>query len=235
MGVKWQHSQFNIYFILTALLVQLPLTVFVLKTIQWCGLHHWGIYYELPFSTGIIWKSITGIVLLDFFEYLYHLMMHKFNYFWAFHLIHHTDKQLDVSTTVREHPIETMVRVCFMILTVYITGVPILVLMIRQFIQSLANITSHTSISFSNRFERFFKLIFITPDLHKVHHHHKLPYTDCNYGDILCIWDRIFGTYKELDSSKIVYGLDIAEDKEIQNFKQLLKYPFKIIFKTKDS
>ncbi|MDA9555687.1 sterol desaturase family protein [Pelobium sp.] len=223
---KWKHTVFNIGFIITALCVQLPITVFVLKAIAWTGIHHWGIFYFLPFHQHFIWRAIVGLILLDFTEYLYHVAMHKFSYCWLFHLIHHTDTKLDVSTTVREHPIETFIRVTYLILVVLVTGVPIGVLMIRQFLQSLSNVASHTSISLSHRIESVLRWVFITPDLHKVHHHHELPYTDCNYGDILCVWDRLFGTYQELNPSEIKYGLDTAHPEKINSFKELITYPF---------
>lgn len=63
--------------------------------------------------------------------------------------------------------------------------------------------------------------------MHKVHHHYRLPYTDSNYGNIFSIWDRLFGTYLELDRTKIVYGVDTFPD-EVKNssLKELLKQPF---------
>ncbi len=225
---KWKHTRLNLWFIITAVSVQLPLTVFLIKVTDWTALHHWGILYSIPYTAHVLIRIIVGIILMDFFEYLYHLTMHKATYLWHFHLIHHSDTELDVSTTVREHPIETFVRVSIMIFVVYITGVPILVLIIRQFTQSFFNIAAHTSISLPKRTEQILSLVFITPGLHKVHHHYRLPYTDCNYGDILCVWDRLFGTYAKLEPSKIVYGLDITNDKIIKDFKSLIKYPFQL-------
>ncbi|MBC7653809.1 MAG: sterol desaturase family protein [Oligoflexus sp.] len=230
---KWKHTQLNIGFMLTAAAVQLPLTVFLIKVMQWTSIHHWGIIYLIPYSSHFLIKMIVGIILLDFFEYLYHVTMHKTSYLWDFHLVHHSDTKLDVSTTVREHPVETFVRVSMMILVVYITGVPLIVLVIRQFIQTFFNITSHTSNSLPSKIEKFLSFIFITPDLHKAHHHHQLPYTDCNYGDILCIWDRLFGTYAKLDTKEIVFGLDTVNQDQIKDFNSLLNVPFNI--KTKST
>lgn len=70
--------------------------------------------------------------------------------------------------------------------------------------------------------------IIVTPNMHKVHHHHKLPYTDSNYGNIFSIWDRIFGTYLKLSKDQIVYGVDTCPcEKENSNAATLLKLPFK--------
>ena len=223
---KWEHTRLNLWFIFTAVIIQLPLTVILIKVMQWTAIKHWGLIYHIPFTENFLVKFIAGFLMLDFFEYVYHVMMHKTKYFWIFHLIHHSDMKLDVSTTVREHPAETFIRVVSMIFVMYITGVTLPILIIRQFIQSLFNISSHTSFSLPKKLEHVLSYVFITPGLHKVHHHHELPYTDRNYGDILCVWDRIFGTYAILDESLIVYGLDVTNHVPINQFNELLNYPF---------
>ncbi|MGY3053789.1 sterol desaturase/sphingolipid hydroxylase (fatty acid hydroxylase superfamily) [Pedobacter sp. UYEF25] len=225
---KWTHTRVNLGFIVTAVLIQLPLTIILIKVMGWTQNHHWGLLYLFPFSMNFLEKLVFGILMLDFFEYLYHVMMHRAKYLWHFHLIHHSDMKLDVSTTVREHPAETFFRVISMIFVMYLTGVTLPILIIRQFIQSLFNISSHSAFSLPGKLERVLSFVFITPGLHKVHHHHKLPYTDSNYGDILCIWDRIFGTYATLDQSKIVYGLDVTNHLKICRFNALLNYPFQL-------
>ena len=225
---KWKHTRLNLWFIVTAVLIQLPLTVILIKVMQWTEIHQWGMLYFVPFTSNFLIKLVVGILMLDFFEYLYHVMMHNTKYLWHFHLIHHSDVKLDVSTTLREHPAETFIRVTSMIFVIYITGVTLPILIIRQFIQSLFNISSHTSFCLPRKVERVLSFIFITPGLHKVHHHHELPYTDSNYGDIFCIWDRLFGTYTTLDQSEIVYGLDVTKHLKITKFNELLNYPFEL-------
>ena len=69
--------------------------------------------------------------------------------------------------------------------------------------------------------------IVVSPDMHKVHHHNMLPYTDSNYGNIFSIWDHLFGTYLKLDREKIVYGVDTFPDEvSNSNLIELLKQPF---------
>lgn len=225
---KWKHTRLNIWFILTATLIQLPLTILVIKMMEWTTANNWGVLNLIPLKTHFLVKLFIGFLLLDFFEYLYHFMMHKTKYLWHFHLIHHSDKKLDVSTTLREHPTETFIRVSAMILVMYITGVTLPILIIRQFIQTLFNISSHTSSSLPPKIEKALGLVFITPGLHKVHHHHKMPFTDSNYGDILCVWDRLFGTYSRLDPAEIIYGLDITNHLPLNKFNKLLNYPFEL-------
>ena len=223
---KWKHTALNLHFLATATLVQLPLTIVVIKVSDWAADHEWGLLYHIPFSENFMVKFFIGFVLMDFFEYVYHYTMHNLGFLWNFHLIHHSDTKMDVSTTVREHPGETFFRVSFMVLTVFITGLPLAILLVRQFIQSFSNIIAHTSIHVPKKLDDKLKYVFITPRLHKVHHHDKLPYTDSNFGDVLCIWDRLFGTYIELDESRINFGIDVLVTSEIKTFSKLVAYPF---------
>ena len=223
---KWQHTSVNLMFILTALPVQLAMTVLVIFVSGWVTLHHWGILYLLPHSQSAWVKYVAGFFLMDFFEYVYHVIMHKAGPLWNFHLVHHTDIEMDVSTTVREHPGETFVRVCFEVIWVFLAGASIGLLLLRQTVQTFANLIAHTYLQLPAKTEKICGLLFITPNLHHVHHHFELPYTDCNYGDVFSIWDRLFGTYKEMKASEIKFGLDVYHGHSPANFLQLIKFPF---------
>ncbi len=225
---KWKHTFTNVLFIATALPVQLFMTIFVLMISYWAVTHHCGLLFLLPHSGSFLVKYLLGFVLLDFCEYIYHVIMHKMKPLWKFHLVHHSDLELDVSTTVREHPVETFLRMCFLMIWVFLLGASFGVLVFRQTIQTIANITSHTKFRLSPKANYIISYIFITPNLHHVHHHYQLPYTDCNYGDVLSIWDRIFKTfYIDLPISEITYGIDTHMNKKANSkFFNILKLPF---------
>eukprot|EP01132_Coremiostelium_polycephalum_P014694 gene14694-17818_t len=223
---KLRHSGVNFLFIFTALPIQLSLTLIVIVISQWAFTNHWGILFLLPYSNSIWVKYVAGFFLLDFFEYVYHVTMHKVKSLWKFHLVHHTDTQLDVSTTVREHPGETFIRVCFLGLWVFLSGASIGLLVLRQTVQTFSNIIAHTHFRLPRKTDKILGLLLITPNLHQVHHHDKMPYTDCNYGDVLSIWDRLFGTYKEMEAADINFGLDVFDSKHASHFSYLLQSPF---------
>lgn len=223
---KLNHSSVNFLFIFTALPIQLAITLAVLVISDWAVSHHWGILFLLPSPESFWVKYVIGFFLLDFFEYAYHVTMHKVSKLWKFHLVHHTDTQLDVSTTIREHPGETVIRVCFLGLWVFLSGASLGLLVLRQTVQTFSNIIAHTHLQLPRKIDKVLGWLLITPNLHHVHHHDSMPYTDCNYGDVFSIWDRIFGTYKEMDHSTINYGLDIFEAKHSDNFVYLVKTPF---------
>ena len=226
---KWNHTVTNLLFIFTALPVQLIMTIFVLMISSWVVANHWGLLFLLPHHGSFLVEYILGFIVLDFCEYVYHIIMHKIKPFWKFHLIHHSDLGLDVSTTVREHPGETFFRMCFLIIWVFIVGASFGVLLLGQTIQTVANITSHTQFRLTGRAEKLIGWLFITPNLHHVHHHYQLPYTDCNYGDVLSIWDRVFGTYaRPICESKLTYGIDTLMDKKVNaKFIEILKIPLR--------
>ena len=156
---------------------------------------------------------------------------------WKFHIIHHSDKNVDVTTGLRHHPGETVFRILFTILGVYVSGASIGMVMLYQSLSVLFAHITHANISLPKNFDRIMSYLFVTPNMHKVHHHYKLPLTDSNYGNIFSVWDRIFGTYSYVDDSKsLVYGIDThINDKKIDSFSDLLLIPFKKLKKTNQS
>ncbi len=227
LKTKFKHSSVNLLFICTALPVQLLLTSFIIVISKWANFHHWGLLNLLPFHTKGWMYYIVAFVLLDLCEYTYHVIMHKIDALWKFHLVHHSDLKVDVSTTTREHPGETFVRTSFLTLWVFLLGPVIGVLIIRQIFQTFSNIIAHTEFRLSDRVNKIVGILFITPNLHHVHHHYKLPYTDCNYGDVLSIWDRLFGTFGELDREDTHFGIDTHMDENVNGkFINVVRIPF---------
>lgn len=228
LGHKWRHTSVNALLIFSALPLQLLLTLLLIPLAGWVSGHHWGLVYLFPNASSPWVKYVLMFIALDFLDYVYHRTMHRVNGFWRFHLVHHTDMKMDVSTTVREHPGETILRNCFLFFWVFITGASVEILILRQTFQSFSNITSHTSFRLSPKTARVLGWLFITPNLHHVHHHFRLPYTNCNYGDVFSIWDRLFGTFTELHEDETVFGLDTHMDESVAgNYLGVVAMPFR--------
>lgn len=231
---KFRHSSVNLLFIFTALPIQLLLTGFIIIISKWANFHHWGLLNLMHFHTRGWGYYIVAFVLMDLCEYTYHVIMHKVDVLWKFHLVHHSDLKVDVSTTTREHPGETFVRTTFLTLWVFLLGPVIGVLIIRQIFQTFANIIAHTEFRLSDRANKIIGSLFITPNLHHVHHHYRLPYTDCNYGDVLSIWDRLFGTFRELDRVDTHFGIDTHMDENVNGkFVNIVRIPFQKLVRKK--
>ena len=224
---KWKHAFVNAPFILTSIPTQLLLGMAFIKTIEWTGQHHFGILYFLPEKTSTLVLFSATFILLDFGEYVYHRIMHRVKRLWMFHIVHHSDMVVDVSTTLREHPGENFIRLTFTLLWVFISGATFWALLLRQIIQSFSTVFAHMNCRLPEKLDRIVGFFLITPNLHQVHHHFEQPYTDCNYGDVLSIWDRLFGTFKRLPQTELVFGIDTyMGKKENENFIFLTKLPF---------
>ena len=223
---KWRHAWPNFFFTATSVLVNFFLAFLLLQTADWTQANASGLLQivALPFWVYVV----LGVLLLDFIgAYLAHLVEHKVKPLWMVHLVHHSDNHVDTTTANRHHPLESLVRFFFTLLAVFILGVPIGVVMLYQSLSVVLSQFNHANINLPAKLDQWLSYVLVTPHMHKVHHHHVLPYTDSNYGNIFAIWDRLLGTYKNLDAERIVYGVDVFPNEDKNNkVGSLLEQPF---------
>lgn len=224
---KVLHTAINAKFLFFVLPVQVVLSLAVFFVASWTDTAKFGIIHFLPVSINPFVFFLIAFIILDLFDYLYHFMMHKTPLFWKFHQVHHSDMEVDISTTVREHPGETFIRVSYSIIVICIVGAAPWVLILKQFIQSFSNLASHTKIILPKNVNDIVSGFFVTPNTHHIHHHYQLPYTDSNFGDVLTIWDRLFSTFSKMEPSQVVFGVDTHMiPEENVDFKNLIIRPF---------
>jgi sterol desaturase/sphingolipid hydroxylase (fatty acid hydroxylase superfamily) len=224
---KWQHAGINFFLTLTTIIVNFCLAFILLKTADWTISNHFGILQWLP-EVPLWLYTLIGLLLLDLIgAYLVHLIQHKTKFLWRFHLIHHTDTWIDTTSANRHHPGESVIRFAFTTLGVLIIGSPMWMVFLYQTLSVIATQFNHANISLPKKLDVFLSYFIVSPDMHKVHHHYVLPYTDSNYGNIFSVWDRLFGTYKTLAKEEIIYGVDThMEEEENNHLKKLLTIPF---------
>lgn len=224
---KVRHAGLNLFFTLTTAIIGFGLAGVLLAASDMVANNQFGLLYvvDLP-----LWgQLIVGVLLLDFIgAYLVHYTEHKVKWMWKFHLVHHSDTTVDVTTGLRHHPGETIFRIGFTILAVIIVGAPMWLIMVYQSLSVLFAHITHANIRMPKSVDRVLSWLFVTPLMHKVHHHYTQPLTDTNFGNIFSIWDRIFGTFAQVEDSKsLVYGIDTHMDpKENDDIVNLLKIPF---------
>ena len=159
--------------------------------------------------------------------YLAHLVQHRVKFLWRFHLIHHTDTWIDTTSANRHHPGESIIRFVFTTLGVLLIGSPMWMVFLYQSLSVVASQFNHANISLPYKLDVFLSYFIVSPNMHKVHHHYVLPYTDSNYGNIFSVWDRLFGTFTTLPKEEIVYGVDTHMQPEENNeLRNLLHIPF---------
>ena len=224
---KWEHAIPNLFFTLTTIIINFALAFLLLKTADWVVINDFGIINWLP-EMPLWLYVILGLMLLDFIgAYLAHYTEHKVKPLWMVHLVHHSDHKVDTTTANRHHPLESVIRFVFTLAGVFIIGAPIGIVMLYQSMSLIATQFTHANIKMPKKVDEILSYVLVSPDMHKVHHHNVLPYTDSNYGNIFSIWDRLLGTYMELDREQIVYGIDtFPNEAENSSLKHLLKQPF---------
>lgn len=223
---KVKHAFINFTFTFFHLLIHAALAVYVVLICDWCSAHHFGIVNWLHFP---VWAVIVfGILSMDFFGgWLVHIVQHKVPILWRMHMVHHTDTNVDVTSGLRHHPLEAFFRWVFFFIGIIITGLPIYAVMIAQTLMSMFTTFTHANIRLPAWLDKGMSYVFVSPNMHKVHHHNKQPFTDSNYGNAFSIWDHLFGTYKALDPDQIKYGLDRYYNMEKdEDIKELMKSPF---------
>lgn len=224
---KWRHAWPNLFFTGTTIIINFSLAFLLLASADWVVQNEFGLLYWLPEMP--LWLfAVLGILMMDLIgAYLPHFTEHKIKPLWMIHLVHHSDQKVDTTTANRHHPLESVVRYVFTLFGVFIIGTPIAIVMLYQSLSLVSTQFNHANIKLPKAVDKALSYILVSPDMHKTHHHYKLPHTDSNYGNIFSIWDRFFGTYSYLDRDALVYGVDTFPD-EIENssLKSLLKQPF---------
>lgn len=224
---KYRHAGINLFFTLCTAIIGFGLAGVLYGVSIFVAENEFGLLYlvEIP-----LWlQVIIGVMLLDLIgAYFAHWTEHKIKWMWKFHLVHHSDTTVDVTTGLRHHPGETMIRISFTILAVLIVGTPIGIVFLYQSLSVLFAHLTHANIRMLKRIDRTLSWVFITPLMHKVHHHYTQPLTDTNYGNIFAIWDRVFGTFAEVDeTTELKYGIDThMNPEENDRLGSLLKIPF---------
>jgi len=223
---KWNHAGINIFFTVTTIVVNFSMAFILVKTADYVTAEKIGILHliEMP-----VWAfMVVGILLMDLIgAWLIHYLEHKIQWMWRFHLVHHTDQQIDTTSANRHHPGESVFRFVFTTLAVIVVGAPMWMVFLYQTMSVVLTQFNHSNIILPKWLDSSLGLLVCTPDIHRIHHHHKQPYTDTNYGNIFSIWDRIFGTFVMVNNHKLIYGLDTYTDsREVTDIWNILKMPF---------
>lgn len=152
-------------------------------------------------------KWLVSFLLFDLAIYVWHVASHKYEFLWRFHKIHHSDKSFNVTTGFRFHVFDLFLEILYKCLFVIFVGVEAYVVLAIEVIELIFIFFHHSNLSFDN--EATLSQFIITPALHRTHHSSLRSEHDSNYGIVLSIWDRLFGTRKELVPANI--GLDVIE------------------------
>jgi len=145
---------------------------------------------------GPLWTAVVvTFAVRSLAGYLLHVLMHKVPLFWRMHRVHHFDTQLDVSTSLRSHPLEFAATLLTMVPIAILFGLNPWALAAYEAVESLTNALAHANLRLPQWLDRPLRRLLVTPNMHCLHHSSYQPETDSNYGQVFSLWDRLFGTY----------------------------------------
>ncbi len=222
---RGQHLFQNSLFQITLVILNIAFVTLQVYSIDWLNTNNIGLLFfvEIPFWI----KLVLSVALYDITTYWVHRASHKVPLFWRLHRVHHSDTTMDSSSVFRFHPLELiLIYQTGNIITAAIFGTDLFSMAIYYFVLYIFFFFEHSNLNFPNWINATLGLLFVMPNHHRVHHHKEQFYTDSNYADIFIIWDRIFGTFKELPVEQMNFGLKEFDEDEKQTFLYLMKSPF---------
>lgn len=194
----------------------------------------WGLNYR--YDAPGWFKLATSFLIMDLSNYLWHILNHRFTWLWRFHVVHHSDKDLDVTTAIRFHFGELIGSVFFRGAFVFLSGATARNVLLYEIIFEGATQFHHSNMKLPLATERLLSKLIVTPRMHGIHHSVIRQETDSNYSIIFSFWDRLFNTIcLNVPQDKIVIGIPAYPHPEELTIGTLLKLPFqKIIHSTED-
>ncbi|MAM19880.1 MAG: sterol desaturase family protein [Bacteroidota bacterium] len=223
---KWRHARTNFILLGFVMLINLIFGLVTAGIFIWLENSGFGLLQlgHLP-----VWlELVLSLLVLDLIaQYFVHFLLHKVRWMWRLHLVHHSDTHVDATTGTRHHPFDFIIRESFALIAVIIMGMPVGFYLFYRILSVFFTYFTHANISLPKKLDHALSLVFVTPNMHKFHHHYQLPWTDSNYGNMLSIWDRLFGTFTYEDTNNIRYGIDLIEDESTaENLAFQLRIPF---------
>lgn len=224
---KWKRVLINGIFSLPAFAILrlffIPVLIWLAeKNQQW----HFGLNSYLTLSSWI--EFGIGFLLLDYFIYVWHWLTHKISFLWRFHKVHHTDRDLDLTTAVRFHFGELFISVIFRGGSVLLVGVSPMLVLVYEIIFELATNFHHSNWKLPLNFEKLLNKFVVTPRMHGIHHSIIKDETDSNFSTIFSCWDRLHTTMKTVKSqNEIIIGLPDYQSAPELTVWQLFMMPFR--------
>ncbi len=188
---------------------------------------NWGLFnaFTAPYLIGLV----VSVLVFDLVIYLQHVMFHAVPVLWRFHMVHHADVDLDVSTSIRFHPIEILVSTLVKLIVVLILGPPVLGILIFEVLLNSLAMFNHAKVYIPSPLERILRWVIVTPDMHRIHHSVDAEEYTSNFGFNLSLWDRILGTYLSQPAKgyeKMILGLENFRESLWQTTPRMLAMPF---------
>ena len=178
---------------------------------------------------SLSFSIILGFFVLDLAIYLQHIIFHKVPFFWRFHRIHHLDKNLDVTTGLRFHPVEILLSFVIKASVITLFGINFISVIFFEVVLNATSLFNHSNLNIPIMTDKFLRYVIVTPDMHRIHHSIREEETDSNFGFNFPWWDYFFKTYRdkpEDGQKEMKLGLAYFRSKKYAKLLLLLTLPF---------
>jgi sterol desaturase/sphingolipid hydroxylase (fatty acid hydroxylase superfamily) len=219
------HAKLNLSMAGLNLLILIPSGILMAFMLEWSRKGWPGIrLLALP----PVVEAILIILLIDLWMYVWHRLNHETAFLWRFHAVHHSDASLDVTTAWRFHYLEILISELLRFPLFMLIGAGIEHLLLYSLLMTPVIAFHHSNVSIPPSLDRLARLIMPSPMMHRLHHSRQRSEHDSNYGSMLSIWDRLFGTFLVRDNlDDLRLGLDHESGSDEQQFFALLLRPFR--------
>ncbi len=190
----------------------------------------------LPFVAQLL----LTFLLLDLWRYWEHRLFHRVPMLWRLHLVHHSDTQIDVTSSERHHPFEFLLGTAVMLALIGALGLPAQAIGLYLLTATVIALTSHANLRLPAALDRRLNWLIVTPGVHALHHSELQAQTDSNYGSVLTLWDRLFGSYVDPAHARIAhFGLGYFHQPKDTGLARVLLQPFlfrrHLVYPSRDS
>ncbi len=226
-AVRWANNIGLVFF--NSFLVRLVFPLAAVGMAVFAREQGWGVlnYFEVPYWLAVV----AAVVVLDFFIWLQHVMVHAVPALWRLHRMHHADLDFDVTTGARFHPLEILLSMLIKFAVIAVLGPPVLAVIVFEVLLNATSMFNHSNVRIAAGVDRVLRLFVVTPDMHRVHHSVEDDETNSNFGFNLPWWDRLFGTYRDQPRAghiNMTIGIrDHRDSREVDRLDGMLLLPFK--------
>lgn len=175
-------------------------------------------------------RCALAFFLLDLIKYTLHRVLHAVPALWKVHQVHHSDADLDLSTGLRSHPVERFIGLVVYLGSIALLAPPAWAVLANELVSLVQSFLTHANVSMPVWLERPLRAVWITPEMHRVHHSDEIAEQNANLGDIFPWWDRLFGTYVHAPAAGhdgIVIGLKECREAQTSGLIFMLAQPFR--------
>jgi len=184
--------------------------------------HGWGVLHLV--SVAPVIALAASFVMLDFFNYWIHRLMHSVPLLWRLHALHHSDTDLDMATTIRHHPGEVVAVSALNAGLALLFGFSPQAVALYGGVVLVVQTFHHGNVMLPARLKPLSGWL-ITPDLHRLHHSMLYAENNSNFGNLIPLWDRLFGTLRQTPERDFQVGLAEFPGADFQRLDRLLIHP----------